>query len=504
MGNVTRSERNARWIERYCRIPEGKFTGRPLKLTKKQRQWLSDIYDSPTRTFILSMGRKNAKTTFCALILLLHLAGPEFQRNSQLYSAAQSRDQAALLYELAAKIVRFSPDLMAHIKLRDSSKELLCPELGTFYKALSADVATSFGKSPVLVVHDELGQVKGPRSPLYDALESAFAAHDNPLSLIISTQAPTDADLLSVLIDDALTGADPMIKCVLYSAPLDMDAFSEEAIRAANPHFDDFMNQKEVLKSATDAKRMPVKEASYRNLNLNQRVEAKSPFISREVWKANGVAPAVILHKRLRVWGGLDLSAVADLTSLVLMDESEGAWNLRPTFWLPGEGLEERSRGDRVPYDLWAKQGLLLTTPGKSIEYEFIASYLRTEVFDKHDVQKLAFDRYNWKFLRPWLEKIGFSEQELMKFVEFGQGYVSMSPAIREFESKLMQGKIRHGNHPVLTMCAANAVIMQDPAGNKKFAKNKTTGRIDGMVATAMAIGVMPVVDPVQPSIILL
>lgn len=166
--------------------------------------------------------------------------------------------------------------------------------------------------------------------------------------------------------------------------------------------------------------------------------------------------------------------------------------------------MEERSRGDRVPYDLWAKQGLLLTTPGKSIEYEFIASYLRTEVFDKHDVQKLAFDRYNWKFLRPWLEKIGFSEQELMKFVEFGQGYVSMSPAIREFESKLMQGKIRHGNHPVLTMCAANAVIMQDPAGNKKFAKNKTTGRIDGMVATAMAIGVMPVVDPVQPSIILL
>jgi phage terminase large subunit-like protein len=160
-------------------------------------------------------------------------------------------------------------------------------------------------------------------------------------------------------------------------------------------------------------------------------------------------------------------------------------------FWLPGDGIEEKSRSDRVPYDIWAKQGHLLTTPGRSIEYEFVADALRS-IFDTCDVKAMAFDRYNMKFLRPWLEKVGFSEEELERFVEFGQGFVSMSPAIRELESKLLQKKLKHGNHPVLTMCAANAVTVNDPAGNRKFTKQKATGRIDGMVALAMAVGVMP------------
>lgn len=159
---MTRGERNAAWIERYCRIPEGKFVGRPVKLTPQQREWLKQIYDTPTRRFILSMGRKNAKTTFAAFLLLLHLAGPEARPNGQLFSAAQSREQAAILFALAAKIVRMSPDLSGVIVIRDTAKQLLCPELGTLYRALSAEASTAYGFSPVFVVHDELGQVRGP------------------------------------------------------------------------------------------------------------------------------------------------------------------------------------------------------------------------------------------------------------------------------------------------------------------------------------------------------
>jgi phage terminase large subunit-like protein len=144
-----------------------------------------------------------------------------------------------------------------------------------------------------------------------------------------------------------------------------------------------------------------------------------------------------------------------------------------------------------VPYDVWADQGYLNTTPGRSIDYEFVAEYLRG-VFDRCKVQALAFDRYNMKFLRPWLERVGFSEQELERFVEFGQGYVSMSPALRELETMLLGKKLKHGNHPVLTMCAANAVVDKDAAENRKFTKAKATGRIDGMVALAMAVGAMP------------
>lgn len=465
------------------------MTGKPVRLTKHQKRWLGRIYDSPTRTFILSMARKNAKTALAAFLLLVHLCGPRARANSQLFSAAQSRDQAAILFALAAKVVRLSPQLNPHVVIRDTAKQLFCPGLGTLYRALSAEAATAYGLSPAFVVHDELGQVKGPRSELYEALETAAGAQPEPLSIIISTQAPTDADLLSLLIDDGLTEADPRIKVELYSAPVDVDPFSEKSIRIANPHFDDFMNTEEVLRQAADAKRLPSREASFRNLILNQRVEARDPFVSRVIWSENGKDPAP-LREGAEVFGGLDLSSVSDLTALVLIS-GDDTWSVYPSFWLPEQGLAEKARNDRVPYDLWAEQGHLLTTPGASIEYEFIAEHLRG-VFDRYRVRALAFDRYNMKFLKPWLERAGFTDEELARFIEFGQGFASMSPAIRDFESLLLSRKLRHGNHPVLAMCAANATVQTDPAECRKFIKGRATGRIDGMVALAMAVGVMP------------
>lgn len=486
MRTKTRGERNAEWIESMCCVPEGRLVGQKLKLTKKQREWLKLIYDSPTRMFILSVGRKNAKTAFAAMIVLLHLVGTEAVANSQIPSIAQSRDQAGILFSLAAKMVRMSRDLSQYVQIRESKKQLLCPELGTVYTAFSADAQTTLGFSPAVAIVDELGQVRGARSELYEAIDTASAAHEKPLTIIISTQAPTDGDLLSILIDDALTGADPTIKCVLYSAPIDLDPFSLEAIRAANPHYDDFMNKDEVLRQASNAKRMPSSEAAYRNLILNQRVQGTNPFITRSVWEENGLPPSDL--KGQVVYGGLDLSSTSDLTALVLVSEY-GDIDCR--FWLPEEGLAEKSRTDRVPYDIWHRDEYLLTTSGRAIEYEYIAYELRN-IFNEYDVRSIAFDRYNMKFLRSWLEKVGFTEDELERFVEFGQGFVSMSPAIRELEARLLQKQLKHGKHPVLSMCAANAVTTSDPAGNRKFIKSKSTGRIDGMVALAMAIGVMP------------
>jgi phage terminase large subunit-like protein len=487
---MKRGERNIRWIESHCRIPEGKLVGQPVRLRKFQKEVIRGIYDTPTRRAIISFGRKNAKTTLSAFLLLLHLCGPEARPNSQLYSAAQSRDQAAILFALAAKIVRMSPQITQFVGVRDTAKQLYCAELGTLYRALSAEASTAYGLSPVFVVHDELGQVKGPRSELYEALETASAAQESPLSIIISTQAPTDADLLSLLIDDALTDADPTQKVWLFTAPLDADPFAQSTIEQANPALHEFMNVSEVMKMAEDARRLPSREASFRNLILNQRVEARSPFVSRAVWAENGAAPGAI--DRRPVYGGLDLSSVSDLTSLVLAaPEDDDTISVVPTFWLPADGLAEKSRLDRVPYDLWARDGYLLTTPGASIEYEFIAEQLRG-VFDRCVVRAIAFDRWGMKYLMPWLVKAGFTDEEMARFVEFGQGFASMSPALREVESMLLSRKLRHGNHPVLTMCAANAVTTSDPAGNRKLDKAKATGRIDGMVALTMALGTMP------------
>lgn len=487
---MTRGERNCLWIEQNCRIPEGKLVGQPVKLTPQQREWICAIYDTPTRRFILSMGRKNAKTALSAFLLLLHLVGPEARENSQLFSAAQSRDQAAVLFNLAAKVVRFSPDLSTYVQIRESAKSLLCPEIGTVYRALSADASTAMGLSPVFVVHDELGQTRGPRSELYEALETASAAQESPLTIIISTQAPTDADLLSVLIDDALkeqAKGDTRTKVVLYTADESIDPFSAEAIRQANPHFDVFMNQSEVFDQAEAARRMPSAEAGYRNLILNQRISPTAMFVSKSVWKANGQEPRDLRGRP--VYGGLDLSSVSDLTSLELIGALDGQWDVESTFWLPEQGLIEKARADRVPYDVWHQQGLLQATPGASISYDFVAQYLRG-VFNRYDVRALAFDRHNMKFLRPCLVRAGFTPAELERFIEFGQGMVSMSPALRELETRLLRSELRHGEHPVLEMCAANAVLEIDAAENRKFTKKKATGRIDGMVALAMAVGV--------------
>ncbi|MGE0294980.1 MAG: terminase large subunit, partial [Hyphomonadaceae bacterium] len=227
-------------------MPEGRLVGRPLKLSKDQRKWIEAIYGSPTRTAILTMGRKNAKTATGAILLLLHLCGPEALPNAQLYSAAQSREQAAILFALAAKMVRMSPSLRNYVVIRDTAKQLFCPGLGTLYRALSAEAPTAYGLSPAVVLHDELGQVRGPRSELYEALETAAGAQEAPLSIIMSTQAPTDGDLLSILIDDAKAGHDPRTKLILYEAPKEADPWSEATWRMSNPHYDLFMNKDEV------------------------------------------------------------------------------------------------------------------------------------------------------------------------------------------------------------------------------------------------------------------
>ena len=485
-----RADRNIRWIETYCRVPEGKLTGQPVRLRDWQREEIRKIYDNPagTRRAIISFGRKNGKTALAAFLLLLHLCGPEYRPNSQLFSAAQSRDQAAILFSLAAKCVRMSPDLSPVVGIRDTAKQLFCEEFGTLYRALSADASTAYGLSPVFIVHDELGQVRGPRSELYEALETATGAQENPLSIVISTQAPNPDDLLSVLIDDALTGADHRVVLSLYAAPDTDDPYAEETIRKANPAFGDFQNAAEVLAMAADAKRMPSREPEYRNLILNQRVEMFSPFVSRTVWQSCQGETA----KRFDgpVYGGLDLSSVSDLTAKVYISPIDGKWHVKPTFWLPNEGLSEKSRVDRTPYDLWRDQGHLLTTPGKTVDYEYVAETLWRD-FQEMDVRKIAFDRWNWRHLKPWLLKAGFVEDQLEGdnaiFEQMGQGYQSMSPALRDLESDLLDGKILHDGNPVLTMCAANAVVTSDPAGNRKLDKAKATGRIDGMVALAMA-----------------
>lgn len=485
MGKVSKGNAVIKWIEKHCRVPEGKDVGKPVKLRPWQKKVIKGIYDQPTRRVIISFGRKNGKTALSAFLCLAHLCGEMHRPNSQLYSAAQSRDQASILFNLMAKVVRMSPDLNAFVSIRESAKQLYCEELGTLYRALSAESSTAYGLSPVFVVHDELGQVSGPRFPLYEALETAAGAQESPLSVIISTQAAQDGDLLSILIDDAMAGHSPETRCFLYTADEGLDPFSVEAMRQANPAYGDFLNAKEVRRQAEDARRMPSQEAAYRNLILNQRIARDAPFVSQVVWNQNSAAPRPEDFSGGLVMG-LDLSRRIDLTALVYVGRGDdGQYSVGCEFFAPKEGLADRSISDRVPYDLWAEQGHLILTPGKTVGYDFVAKRM-AELATKYRVDEIKFDRWGIPELQTQLELIGADDLPLEPH---GQGFKDMSPALNALEAELLNGRIRHGGHPILTWCAANAVVDMDAAGNRKLNKKRATGRIDGMVALAMAIG---------------
>lgn len=485
---LTRGEKVCAFITIYCKSPEGEKIGQPINLAPFQKRFICDIYDNPygTHTAYLSLGRKNGKTALIAALLLAHLVGPEAVQNSQIVSGAQSKDQAAVVFELARKMVDLSPELSRVTRIQPSGKRLVGLSRNVLYRALAAEGKTAHGLSPILAILDEVGQVVGPTDKFVSAITTAQGAYQNPLLIAISTQAPTDADLFSTWIDAQKNAPDPRVVSHVYEAPEDCELDDKKAWAAANPALGVFRSIDDVEKQAKQAIQLPANEPEFRNLILNQRVEAVAAFIPRSVWESNGDHPGKA--DGLKVWAGLDLASVNDLTALVLVDENGG---VHSHFWLPEYGIAEKSRKDKVPYDLWARQELLNLTPGKSVEYEFVADFLRG-VFDRYDVQALAFDRYNMKHLTPWLVKADFSEAELEKFEEFGQGTASMTPALRELESMLLNQKLKHGKHPIMNMCCANAKVVGD-SGARKFDKKTARGRIDGMVALAMAVGVMPI-----------
>jgi len=493
---MTRGERVVAFIESYCVIPEGSLVGQPVKLADFQLKFILEVYDNPavTDTAILSIARKNAKTGTIAFLLLAHIVGPEAVQNSRIVSGAMSRDQAAEVYNLASKCVMLSPKLTDLIRIVPSSKKLIGLPMGVEYQAISADGKTAHGKSPILAILDEVGQIRGPQSDFVDAITTAQGAYEDPLLIYISTQSATDGDFFSIQIDDALREKPAKTVCHVYAADKDGDILDEKQWYKANPALGQFRSLKDMRKQAEKAARMPSFENTYRNLNLNQRVSTVSPFVSRSVWEENGSESADV--ESVEVWyGGLDLSARTDLTAFVLIGRnSSGKMIVEPHFWTPEKGLYDRARTDRQPYDIWVKQGFMRTTQGATVDYGFVVTEMAEIIGDRH-VENIAFDRWRIDVFKAECERYGIE----FPLTEFGQGFKDMSPALDNLEAELLNSKLEHGMHPVLTMCAANAVVSKDPAGNRKLDKHKAVGRIDGMVALAMAIGVTEKEQDIEP-----
>lgn len=486
---MTRAERVIAFIERHCRTPEGKDFGKPIVLDEFQRRFIFEVYDNevPTELAILSTAKKNGKTTFIACLVLCHVDGPEAIENSQVVSGAMSREQAGLIFDHAVKMIRLNGLLARRIRVVMSRKRLYGLVLNVEFRALAAVAKSTQGISPALAILDEVGQVKGPKSEFVDAIITAQGAYEGALAIIISVQAAEDTDLLSLYIDDAKDAKNPHTVCHVYEAPKDCPLDDREAWGLANPALGSFRSLSDMAKLAEKAKRIPSFTPTFRNYNLNQRTETVSPFITRDVWRL-GDRDLIPHNGLVPIWGGLDLSATTDLTAFAAEWLAGGQWNAMLLFWTPEQGLEERSRRDKVDYGYWVNRGFLMTTPGPTVDYDFVAADILEATADM-DLRGIAFDRWRIEVFKAALKRKDATDAFLAKMSAFGQGWKDMSPAIDAIETEALHGRVAHGGHPVLAMCARNARVIKDEAGNRKFNKGKRVGPDDGMVALAMAQG---------------
>lgn len=492
---LTRVERIGAFLEDLP-ITQGSLAGTKLVLRDWQWEFLEAVYaedengQRPVRTAVLSMARKNGKTQLVAGLGLCHLLGPEAESRGEVYAAANDKQQSGKTFMEMVAILDEHPELDARVNVVKFSKriEVLHGQgKGSIFQALSADASTKQGLSPSFTIYDELGTA--PKRDLYEALDTAMGARDNPLLCVISTQAANDHAVMSELVDyghkvNSGEVEDPSFHMTFFGAGTDDDPWHPDTWAMANPALGDFRSLEDVERQAAQARRIPSKEQAFRNLILNQRVDAHVRFLAKAEWDANGGEVDYAALSGRECWGGLDLSQSRDLTAFVLVfPDDRGGFDVLPRFFLPEQGIREKAELDRVPYDLWAKQGFLTLIPGAVVDPSYVAEAI-AEASQEFKIQRIAYDRWRMEYLKKELDRLGAD----LPIEPFGQGFKEMGFAVDKLERLVAEAMLQHAGNPILTFCASNAVIEMDPAGNRKLAKNKSSGRIDGMVALAMAL----------------
>jgi phage terminase large subunit-like protein len=471
-------------------ITKGIYAGRKMRLLPGQRRFIEDVYGRVTadgrrqiRIAIKSEPRGNGKTGLLAGLALAHLLGPECEPRGEIYSAAYNKLQAALIFAEMKAIIEAVPEFECRCNLQRYGKVIEVLEgdgAGSVYESLSADDKRAHGLSPSFWVFDEFAQA--PNADLLNNLRTSMGKRRESLGVIISTQAANDLHPLSQLIDDAALGEDQSVYLQLAAAPTDADIFDERTWHACNEALGKFLDLSEFRAQATQAKRLPNFRSRFENLRLNKRIDAHTQFISDADWMACAQPLDMASLAGESCYAGLDLSQTTDMSALVLYWPHNGA--VLPYFWLPAEGLLDRDRKEGGHYRAWRDLGLLETTPGRAINYSAIIQRL-AEINAEYDLVRVAYDRAYIKTFNMRCEEAGVR----LPLEEFGQGFVSMSPAVQTLEAAVLDRRIHHGGHPILRWQVSNVAIETDASANRKPSKKRATGHIDGVVALMMALG---------------
>ena len=473
---------------------KGAWSGKKFELIDWQEQIVRDLFGilKPNgyrqfNTAYVEIPKKQGKSELAAAIALLLCCGDGEER-AEVYGCAADRQQASIVFEVAADMVRMCPALSRRVKILASTKRMIYLPTNSFYQVLSAEAYSKHGFNIHGVVFDELHTQ--PNRKLFDVMTKGSGdARTQPLYFLITT-AGNDTESICYETHqkalDILEGrkTDPTFYPVIYGAKEDEDWTSPEVWKKANPSLGITVGIDKVQAACDSARQNPGEENSFRQLRLNQWVKQSVRWMPMEKWDAcNFEVNPDELEGRV-CYGGLDLSSTTDITAFVLVfppiDEDDKFFVL-PYFWIPEENIDLRVRRDHVQYDKWQRLGFLQTTEGNVVHYGYIEKFIE-KLGEKYNIREIAFDRWGAVQMVQNLEGMGFT------VVPFGQGFASMSPPTKELMKLVLEKKIAHGGQPVLRWNMDNIFIRQDPSGNIKADKQKSTEKIDGAVALIMAL----------------
>ncbi len=481
------------FIESLCHT-KGTWAGKSFELIDWQEQIIRDVFGTlkpngyrQFNTAYIEIPKKQGKSELAAAVALLLCCGDGEER-AEVYGCAADRQQATIVFDVAADMVRMCPALNKRVKILASQKRILYTPTNSFYQVLSAEAYSKHGFNIHGVVFDELHTQ--PNRKLFDVMTKGSGdARMQPLYFLITT-AGTDTNSICYethqKAKDILEGKkiDQTFYPVIYGADEADDWTDPKVWKKANPSLDITVGIDKVEAACESAKQNPGEENSFRQLRLNQWVKQAVRWMPMDKWDACAF-PVDEGDLEGRVcYGGLDLSSTTDITAFVLvfppMDEDD-KYQILPYFWVPEETLELRVRRDHVPYDVWERQEFLQTTEGNVVHYGYIEKFIE-RLGERYNIREIAFDRWGAVQMVQNLEGMGFT------VVPFGQGFKDMSPPTKELMKLVLEQKIAHGGHPVLRWMMDNIFIRTDPAGNIKADKEKSTEKIDGAVATVMGL----------------
>ena len=466
------------FIQALCHT-KGTWAGKPFELIDWQEQIIRDLFGTlkpngyrQFNTAYVEIPKKMGKSELAAAVALLLTCGDGEER-AEVYGCAADRQQATIVFDVAADMVRMCPALNKRVKILASQKRIIYTPTNSFYQVLSAEAYSKHGFNIHGVVFDELHTQ--PDRKLFDVMTKGSGdARMQPLYFLITT-AGTDTNSICYethqKAKDILEGRkiDPTFYPVIYGADESDDWTDPKVWLKANPSLGITVGIDKVQAACDSARQNPGEENAFRQLRLNQWVKQSIRWMQMEKWDACSFAVNPDELEGRVCYGGLDLSSTTDITAFVLV------------FPIPEDTMELRVRRDHVPYDVWHKQGFLETTEGNVVHYGYIEKFIEN-LGTRYNIREIAFDRWGAVQMVQNLEGMGFT------VVPFGQGFKDMSPPTKELMKLTLEQKLAHGGHPVLRWMMDNIYIRTDPAGNIKADKEKSTEKIDGAIATIMGL----------------